>query len=560
MYSYDGAGDPMQTAETLSRIRARSLVRPLEKKSPLVRKIDASYKLLSEPPIHPGLVVCDPQGLEDRTTLQNHLLRIEPRLIEMSETSAGLEIVIVSVDKSRQSAINKLGGEDAAGDQAMMVYWDIVGTATAMVGKVNDALALPILRVSSVSDEGISILAGHGLPQDMKLRFSRAVEFVKSQVDLRQYSYTLNLPNGDYDLDLEAFSRVLRNPEMVLSCKALVSGPTELTADEGTGFIMNRVRQLENAENRFFDKLPAAFRVKDRGLGEVSTPFDTSLQKKGISKLNSGVFVEIKLRARDEDAMSLLRFTRDGEGWLGTRKGYMEIFTRRFGMRGFNTYVGKARTNSILSPIAWAMKDVEGINRSTAVMPVNGGHLNYWVGMPEGGFTRELIKKTIERRLECGEEHMAPFYIDLDFEPSLNIIPAKGVDIEEVRARLILQTLERERCGHTLLDKTDFLLNFIENIRPDVQERIFDNMNNGSTMTYTDRKNIHDLKWMCSQRRTIRDTEDAVAVLRKDNELPDEVKSKRKDLENWLFEFAEEKVGTITRLLAEEIRRRAHKK
>jgi len=61
-------------------------------------------------------------------------------------------------------------------------------------------------------------------------------------------------------------------------------------------------------------------------------------------------------------------------------------------------------------------------------------------------------------------------------------------------------------------------------------------------------------------RRTIRDTEDFVWILRRDDGLPQDIQSRRGDLEKWLFEFSAEKAGQVFRVLAEEIYMKARRK
>ena len=529
---------------------------------PAVRRVNLKFKDMAERTSKkPSLVVCDPQGAKERR-LRGYLLTVEPRLVEMAASYDDLGMAVGTVDKSRQSVINKLGGWEGAGDKTMEAFWDIVRRATGLVGMINEStVGLNLIRISSISDEGISIIAGRDIPRDIAGRFTRAMKFVRRNTDLSRYKYTLTLPYGEneaFDLDLLSFSKVLRHPEMVVSAKCSMSGPKRITTAEREGFIMDEVRRLENKENAFFELLPESFRVGNGGLAEVQMPFNTSLAKKGIERLESGVFVEIKLTAKDDDARALLRFTKDGDGWTGTKKGYMEIFSSHFGMRGFNTYVGKARTNSVLTPICHAMKDHE--STGATVLPVNGSHLQYWVDT-QSAYTAELIRKAIERRISCGEGQ-GPGYANLGFKPSVTLLDAKGVELSDVRARFILKSLGKEFYTPVVLDMTDFLLNFIENIDPAVQERVLSRLTTERNAHFSpaDRKNLDVLRLACSMRRTIRDTEDFVWILRRDDGLPQDIQSRRGDLEKWLFEFSAEKAGQVFRVLAEEIYMKARRK
>lgn len=497
-------------------------------------------------PEETSLVVCDPQGMDNKR-LQNHLLTIEPRLIEMSASYDDVGIAVATVDKSRQSAINKLGAKDGAGDMAMQAYWDVVEKAASLVGRIDrEALRLSLIRISPISDEGITIFAGRGIPKDIGARFARALKIAKKQADLTRYTYAFEIPYGEregFELDLDSFSKVLRHPEMVVACRFSISSPRGIRIDEEQGFILDEVRNLDNDEISFYGRLPETFRVSDKGLAEVETPFQTSLMKEGVGRVGSGVFVEIKLKASEKDAQALLRFTKDGHGWRGTKKGYMEIFSQLFGMRGFNTFIGKARTNSVLSPIAQGINDLEA-----TTLPVGGSYLQYWAQMQNGRITQEMIRNAIKARLDSS---------GLDFEPSVMLLDADCLDISEARSGFILKSLGREGLPGTSLELSDFMLNFIENVHPLVQERIILRANAEDRMhiSASDRKMIGRLRAVCQIRRTIRDTEDIAWVLRRDGTLPSDIATKAGDLEQWLFDFSSEKGARMLVMLAEEIYR-----
>jgi hypothetical protein len=105
---------------------------------------------------------------------------------------------------------------------------------------------------------------------------------------------------------------------------------------------------------------------------------------------------------------------------------------------------------------------------------------------------------------------------------------------------------------------TDFVLNFIENVHPQYQQQVYDELalarNGGRRISAGDLSNMQDLRRICSMRRTIRDTEDMVWTLRRDTEAPEDIRAKRGALETWLFDFSSERYESIYRLLAEKIR------
>ncbi len=534
------------------------------------RKIDLALRRAAELQIEAGpLRVCDPQDTDDRK-LHRYLLTIEPMLVEVGRQTGDFEIFVGLIDKSRQNPINKLGGVDGAGEMAMKAYWSVADRATSLMCSMEgfDLAKLDLIRVSPTSDEGIFLMGGRDISCRVKERFGpgatlgmaydRAWAIARKELDLSSYEYSLEIPDGHggaerLALDLEAFSRVLWHPEMIVACHSSVSEPRRIAPDEKGGFINDEIRGLENREVAFYDLLPKSFRGRNGGSAEVESPFFTNLAKAGESEKGTGAYLEIKLAAKNDEADALLQFVCDSESWKGTSKGYAEIFSRRFGMRAFNTFIGKARTNSILTPIAQALGDIAG--EHCAVLPMNGGYMNYWVDMPANGATAYLVRKAIERRMSgggCGG------CLELGLEPSVSIVEATGMKLADMRARFILNSLGKDLYPARVLDMTDFLLNFIENVHPAVQRGIFEALakkeNGGRRVSMEDLDNMQMLRRVCSLRRTIRDTEDIVWTLRRDDSLPDDIKSRNGGLETWLFEFAYERFERIFRLLALRIK------
>jgi len=520
---------------------------------PAARKPGIRFSAMVRAREEKAWVVCDPQGSGKRT-LKKHLLEVEPQLLEMAKRHDDVGFTVATVDKSRQSAINKIGSEKGAGDSSMEAHFDILAKATRNLGGADGGRLSLALRLDQISDEGVVFAGGKYFQGITESRFARLMRQARLGTDLRGYRYTLISPFGDseaYEHDLDSFSKALRNPEMVVSCKYSVSAPRHVTTREKSGFIMDEVRRLDDKSSDFFPRLPESFRSNLTSLGEVHTPFLTSLTKLGIRTMDRGAYVEIKLSAEDKDAKALLPFTKDTSNWQGTRKGYMEIFSNLFGMRGFNTFIGRANTNGILTPVAYAMKDLE--TDGATVLPVNGCYLKYWVSMPEGEISRAAIEHAITQRIKS--HALGPGFADLDFTPHVSLLDACGVDIGQTRSLFILKSLGMENVPPAVLDMSDFMLNFIENVHPIVQGVVFGRLGSekGTRLSDGDSANIAALRRICDMRRTIRDTEDFLWVLRRDETLPADIKSKRSELEGWLIEFSAEKAGRVFRLLAEEI-------
>lgn len=500
----------------------------------------------------PALVTCDPQGNGRR--LEQYLGEVvEPYLVEESHMERlfgnQFSFIVGLIDKSRQNPINKLGGKNGAGDESMKAYWQVGAMATRLLGGINgsDKLGLHLTRVSPTSDEGIIVIGGIRLTEDTELQFRKCWEFARSRLDLSSFGYSVVAGDREFRLNLEAFSKVLRHPEMAVACSYSVSRPIPVSIEAESDFIMDEIRKLENSEISFYHLLPAALR-RNGGVAEVQTPFVGNLFAKGVRQKERGHFIEIKLDISGF-AKELLRFTVDGEWGRGTRKGYAEIFSGRGGMRFLNTFLGKARANRILTPIAKAMGDVAAT--PVNVMPISGGYLQYWVDNNDKYATREIVELAIRKRFsEAREGDLG--YLDLDFGPVIDIVPASSVSVEDTRARFILDSLSRVDDGPLLLERTDFMLNFIENISTDVQSGIFGNL---ERMGGTDRRFISRLESVCAARRTIRDVEDLIWTLREDRGLDGELRAERKDIEKWVFDFADARADRMFLLLNERIER-----
>jgi len=422
--------------------------------------------------------------------------------------------------------------------------------------------------VTAGSDEGVFIMGSRHLSHYAEAQFRAAWAHARGTVRLSDYAYSIEVPsNGGtrtYDLDLKAFSRILRHPDMTVSCHASVSQPRRIDPATG-GFITEVIREMENREIGFYRQLPWSFRAGNGGLAEVNSPFRTNLARLGARTRDSGTFVEIKLSA--PEARELLAFVHDNGGQKGTRKGFAEIYSGNFGMRGFNTFLGKARANRILTPITWAMDD---LGKRTAgadgkhpmVLPLNDGYLQYWIDLPPTEATRRLVKDAVDRRIHTTRAD--PAYVNISLRPVITLLDASQVSVRDARARFILDSLDRSSYPACILERTDFLLNFLENVNHNVQKDIFEKLTlkayGGSSINSHDVACIGRIRQICARTRTIRNTEDLVWTIRADDSLPTQIKHVRTVLENWLFDFAAERFEALYRLLAEKIREQMGRK
>jgi hypothetical protein len=545
--------------------------RTREERVALVQMREARQRRFTVPP----LFTCDPQGKDDNTKLENHLrANVEPELRDqagMAEVEGESMRALVAIsDKSFLSGITLLGGEQC-GNQALGRF--IGATALAMgdveAGNGGKRAGLYLHRLGNRSDEGAPVMGAAGLSESADIQFRMALELEMRemfQTGMSGVAYEAQVETGHgmetRQCTLKAFSRMLAHPEIVVAGNFKIARPVIVTSDAKPGFVLDVIRKLENSEADYFDRLPKVYKGNG-GLPEVRTPFRASLVSNGKSRMDGGTFVEIKLSMSDEQAAGFLGFTgdkRDGEGKLleaGTRKGYSEIFSQRGGMRFLNTFFGKARSNSIITPITLGMSDIQvtGVD----VVPVAGGYLQYWLNAPDCTSTAEMVANAIRARIN----HSAPTddigYIDLDFKPSVLSMDANGMDIGDVRAKFILKSLGKGIYPVAALSRSDFLVNFLWLVSDRVQEDVFASLameeNGRSPLRLSELDMIQSVKWICSMRRTIRDTEDLIWTLRNDDSLPADIKSKRGEIERQFWDFSWERQPKMFRLLTDFIQR-----
>jgi hypothetical protein len=534
---------------------------------------------------------CDPSDLKKKLELWLKM-DVQPPLREDAMRAILLDedyhIVVGVFDKSRQSIINKIGDFEGAGNASMDLYWDIAREAVKLMSAINgnQGVGAYIARVGPSSDEGVLVIGGMKLSEDTATQFAEAWDVAASKFNLRDYTYPLKATHGglekEYELNLEAFGEVLKYRDMIATCDFKISQPTFFRPTRRKNIIMEMVRQIENEEVRdIYDLLPENIRGNG-GLIEVKTSFKTNLTDSGIEKREEGSIVEIRFSYPDNvetgPMLDLTKDVRDEKDLKrkGTKKGFAEIFRRIVGMRWFNTFLGKARTNRILTAVTKAMRDLE--KKGIQITPVTRGYLQYWLKTPPGEEVSDMVQKAITRRMEkmmngplqkmkrvvkklCGTLKPEDNPIGLEYTPVVSCIAAKDNEISKVRQRFILDSLGKDDPAEAL-DHADFLVNFIEHIREDVREDIFKQMaleeNGAVPITQKDRDMIELIEQVCVRRNAIRDTEDFIWTLREDSELPfsDET---RASLEDFIWAFSNERYENMFYLLAERIAEEAKK-
>ena len=476
------------------------------------------------------LVGCDPR--DRKNTLHVRMRELEDHLADITSRNPDIRFLVDYRDKRAQGAENSVFGR-AVGDKAIAGYLDTTKNMLAWlrwIGMANNTRAHGF-RVSPRSDEIFSIIWGIDLGTNHRRQFVEAWEMARSQLDLRAYRTRVSGGyNGGWEIEvgLDQVSGVLWHPKIVIASTSLTSKPIKVLPST-TGFLLREIQELDAQEVRpLLPRLPDAFKLPGHGMAEVETPFTTNLEMMGVQRQTSGIFVEIRLKI---DA--------DTKGRLGacveqTRKGLTEQNAGLIGLRGINTFAGKAHANSILTAIAKAMESI-GIAYDATVIPVNDGHTRYWINFEGSKAQINAVRRHLEKMLnEYIGQHSRYF------EPIIYVSDARTVDVMDTRGRLILTALGRPDLPVGIVDKVDFLVNSIDILFPPVREEIYRRMESEGRLSAIDRKYLTTLARLCEIRRTVRDLEDAIWTLRYDTTLPPELRRDKKEVEKWLYEFAQE--------------------
>jgi hypothetical protein len=518
------------------------------------------------------LVTCDPHSEDKGGRLENHLRHIGVELKDLADAAEvdgkAFNYVVGLTDKSQQNPINKLGGkaasdtEKSCGDVSMDAYFDTTGNAMWNMSVINgsEGKGLHMTRMGRRSDEGVVCVGGMTRIESVDDQFRMSWDVEKENLDLRKYTYTVRAGGAPFESDLLAFSKVLRYEGIVVACDCKMSAAKVVNTNGKPDFILEELRKLENSGVEFYDSIPPFYKGNG-GMAEVRTPFKNSLTSRGQEKTEQGCFIEIKFEIPEENAKAYLEKTKDvrtPNGELverGTRKGYSELFHRVGGMRMLNTFGSKARANLMLSGVAHAMGDIVA-DCSLDVVPVSGGFLQYWIDKPISEELRRNIQRKLDERFSS-EVAGDPTFVKSYLKPAFGMIDARSMKIEDVRAAFILDSLGMGNWPLELLDRADFLVNFLEHIDPVIKREIYDSLarheNGGRPVKMSDLKMMDQVSMICQHRRTIRDTEDLIWTLRMDPELPDEVSKERKEIEKWYFDFAWERFDKIFYMLTRKI-------
>lgn len=494
----------------------------------------------------PRWETCDPRGMGGMKRLTDAIMEVEDFLRKEARGTDDFGYMVIKVDKARQTPLNAMQGRDGGGEAAMQAYLDLVRKAVAKIAGSGDGLhSISLFRVSKYSDEGVIILAGPGLKGDVGDMANRCLEEAKGEIAYADYKYTRTVKRDGKDvaleLDLDRLRKALRWGELAVACHWQPGVLRHLGRNEPPAFIREEIRRMDNGKTQFYDQLPECFR-QDGGSTGVDTRYGFSDQDMGVSRISGTVF-QMKLMTKDPaDTSALREFITDTEeyrltreGRKGTRKGWAGVLTGLLGQSDGNTFLGDSRSNLyFLTPICAAFHALgEEIGQ---FQPVSG-YTTYRTGRlgdSDAGEMAIMLERTAGRFLAPG------------LKAAVRWVHADDNSMEEVRQKLTLRWMDQDG-KNGLLPHADFLLNFLENAKPEIIDEIIQGLRGcigaGGAPVVDDRDmaNIRTISEIFMLRRTVREMSDLDAILKHDTLLDSEIgttQEKRGEILEWAWSFA----------------------
>jgi len=428
------------------------------------------------------------------------------------------QVVMITLDKSRQNMINYLLGRGLGGDAALKAAMECIKKATYETFNNNlvNGERPYILRYSEFSDEFTIILKARGITDEKIRMFSKNL---RKAVESDFSSYEWSEPNGSGLLrtNLERASEIYKHPEIVAT--STVSGIKAWKAGDirSEDFLKSGLEETERAKLHYLGLLPSVYR-EVMPEGEMTSPFRMRLNG-GV--LPMGTVVEVKLMRNvspeqyEQEARLLMKYiVRDftdenGHVYRGTKKGLYEILANDMGRRLFNL-VGNSRCNKIfISPV---LEGAFEFGQMNDLLVVPSDDLNFlFIGAQLNDDLRVELARHISPKLSHG------------FRPRIKAIPTDGLTLNQLRPEFELMDIGmRGSVTHKALDDANFLINAIENIDPKVRAELFNGLG-----VYNIR-NLVEVHGMFERIRTIRNVQDYTFVA---NTIG------REELVSWLWNF-----------------------
>ena len=504
---------------------------------------------------------------------------------------------IVLTDAGSQNAINQIAGE-AAGDQNLNAYWDLVsralGTITKNVERNNrlrvseDQVEMHFVSTirKARSDEGKLIILASSKTDDKiieeltktegrmrdALRILRKIvygqrlgrddlERIESDevARLEDYEFRIRTEMGEAYSDLRRLGKMMRHIETLAAVTFECGDPFKV--DEDLGVVERNIAIVESGEIQFRDRVPTRLRIF-RTMGAVETPFAQKLDELeafGSERIvNEGNYVQIRFQIPDEDAEELKKYIFDGwngEDSKGTRKGHAELYgqdnkrKKSLGMRGLNTFLGKDSSDTLISIAARAVKKVSD-ELEISIFPV-GNNLRYHIPEKEGLSQKEIAAKI----KEAVDKEIKAYSRDLEFEAQVDIFASKEAKIGKISAYFELMNLGRVEEGIEILERANLIVSVIEKIKPEIILEVLEGVIFDTNERDEVKNTLEKLRRIFENRRTVRDASDLISLIRNDAQLQiaeNQETGWRENLENEFFRL----VKQYGEAISNEIRRR----
>lgn len=416
---------------------------------------------------------------------------------------------IALFDCSRMNMKNSLITR-AGGDACIAAFMDIqaVAARTTFGESRNLGNDLFNIRVSAFSDETATHAGGFGICPHTIEEYNMNLANAKERIFDKREKYTFKVSVGgngkarELTLNLKAASMIFRHEKMVVASNTKEPLVEEVRHDSPSDMIKDAIGRMES-EKPWGESLPEALCFRG-GLVDVLDPIETASPE----EMNEGVIVQLRYGLGEKYLRHILPIL--GDGWdgnraKGLRKCHTAVISDNYAFTGLNGVWGNPFANALTTA---GIRGIRNFKAETGirVAAVPGSHYHYRLDINSA---KEFWKNCADKLKECITKTIqAPFF------PKFTALEAKGQDSDNMRQAFALESLGMGNLPYDALERADFVINLIENVKNELQEELFNDVG----ISKGEKESIEAIRNYSVLYRTIRDAQDLAWILRLNGE------------------------------------------
>lgn len=464
-----------------------------------------------------------------------HIKKLYQEATELWKTRAaesngkGFSHFVAMFDCARVNMKNALLTR-VGGDACIAAFMDVqAAAAKATFGPTkitgNDLFNV---RVSSFSDETATHAAGYEIGPYTVNGYEKNLAVAKERIFNEREKYTFEVGIGEngesrrLKLDLRAASLVFRHEEMVVAYNTREPLVEEIKPDNPSDLIKNAISGMES-KKAWLKVLPQELRF-NKSIVDILDPLEAVSPDEMQER---GVVIQLRYGLGErylKPLLSILRDGWDGNGAKGLRKCHTAVISDNYAFTGLNGVWGNPFANALTTA---GIRGIKEFSQGTGVRvgAVPGSHYHYWLDVDSVDiFRKEYAKKLKEHIIQTiqakrSEAEKSEHLISTVFFPKFIALESNGRTPEELRPLFALESLGMGNLPPDALERADFVINFIENIKNGadgipIQEKLFEQVG----VSREEKEAIDSIRRYCTAYRTIRDAQDLTWVLRLNGE------------------------------------------